>query len=269
MQRSIGQKLIGAFLVGGAIAFLMQLIMMVVGMALPMKELVTPVSLVVLGFAGMVLVLCGAYDKIAAVGGFGAGVMFCGLVNAVAHVFMGGAMREGGNASGGMKAAGKFAVTMLASFVAVGILLGVLLAHTPGVLTAMDHAKAARLDPGMLVFLYAFIMGGLISVEGQAVLEFAHLPEPAVVLINAALGMALSIFGVSTQLEVLTGGGLAATIVDAGAGSVLGGAMIVLAGTPSRAIVLTLVMVLVLVMGIICGNVLLGRAKAGQQQQRQ
>ena len=266
MERSIGQRFIGAFLVGGAIAFCTQIIMMVVGMVLPIKDLVPPVTLVVLGFTGMVLVLCGAYKKISDVGGFGAGIMFCGLVNAVANIFMGGAMEGGGKESAGMRAVAKFAVVVLGFIVVVGTVLGVLLAHTPGVLAAMDHGAAvAKLNPGMLVFLYAFLVGGLISIEGQVFLEFTPLPEPAVILGNAALGMALSIFGVSTQLEVLAGAGLIATVVDAGASAVLGGATLAIHGTPSRAIVFTLVMVLVVAMGIICGRVLLGRAKANRR----
>ena len=266
MERSIGQRFIGAFLVGGAIAFCTQIIMMVVGMVLPIKDLVPPVTLVVLGFTGMALVLCGAYKKISDVGGFGAGIMFCGLVDAIAHIFVGGAMEGGGKALAGIKAVAKFAVVVLGFIVVVGTVLGVLLAHTPGVLAAMDHGAAvAKLNPGMLVFLHAFLVGGLISIEGQILLEFTSLPESAVILGNAAVGMALSIFGVSTQLEVLAGAGLIATVVDAGASAVLGGATIAIHGTPSRTIVFTLVMVLVVIMGIICGRVLLGRAKANQR----
>ena len=264
MERSVGQRLGGAFVVGGLIGLLMQGIMMAVGMALPgpMKQLVSPVSLVVLGLVGMVLVLTGAYKKIDKVGGFGAAVMFCGLVDSVAGVFMGAAMKDGGKASSGVKACAKFAVVMLGSFTAVGIVLGLLLARTPGVLASMDVEGAARLAPGPEIFLYAFAMGGAISVVGEAVLALTHAPFPAVILGNAFVGILLSIFGATACLEALTGGGLAATIVSAGANAVLGGATIVLGGTPMRAIVLVLVMVLVAVMGMVCGAVMLGRAKA-------
>lgn len=259
MERSVGAKLGGAFVVGGCIAVVAQLIMMVVGMVLPVADLVPPVSLIFLGLIGMALVLTGNYQKLNEVGGFGAGIMFCGLVDAVAGVFMGATMEAKGDKSAGFKASIKFAVSILGTLVVVGIVLGVLLANTPGVLASMAPAGAS---PGPIIFLWAFLMGGLISIEGEALLNFTPIPPPAVILLNAALGMALAIFGVSTQLEVLTGAGLCATVVDAGAGAVLGGATIVLAGTPLRAIILILVMVIVVAMGIVCGNILAKRAKA-------
>ena len=259
MERSVGQKLGGAFVVGGLIAVVAQAIMMLMGSILPVKDLTAPAMLMVLGLLGMVLVLTGNYQKLNEVGGFGAGIMFCGLVDAVAGAFVGGSMEAGGNPSGGYKAVAKFAFGMLGTLVVVGVGLGVALAHTPGVLAAMQPATN---DPGALIFLYAFLMGGFISVVGEALLNFTPLPLPAVIMANGLAGVVLAITGVSTMLEGLTGGGIAATIVDAGAGAVLGGATFVLAGTPIRAVVLILVMVIVVVMGIICGNVLLKRAKA-------
>ena len=259
MERSAGQRLGGAFVVGGLIAVFAQVIMMIMGMVLPVADLVPPVSLIILGLVGMVLVLTGNYEKLNKVGGFGAGIMFCGLVDAVAGVFVGAAMEAGGDKSAGTKAAIKFAVAILGSLVVVGTILGIVLAHTPGVMASMAPVAAG---PGPIIFLYAFLMGGLISIEGEALLTFTPLPLPVVILLNAALGMALAIFGVSTQLEVLTGAGLCATVVDAGAGAVLGGATIVLAGTPARAIILVLVMAIVVCMGIVCGNILVKRTKA-------
>ncbi|MBR2683546.1 MAG: hypothetical protein IKE22_09815 [Atopobiaceae bacterium] len=259
MERSAGQRLGGAFVVGGLIAVFAQVIMMIMGMVLPVADLVPPASLIILGLVGMVLVLTGNYEKLNKVGGFGAGIMFCGLVDAVAGVFVGAAMEAGGDKSAGTKAAIKFAVAILGSLVVVGTILGIVLAHTPGVMASMAPVAAG---PGPIIFLYAFLMGGLISIEGEALLTFTPLPLPVVILLNAALGMALAIFGVSTQLEVLTGAGLCATVVDAGAGAVLGGATIVLDGTPARAIILVLVMAIVVCMGIVCGNILVKRTKA-------
>ena len=260
MERSAGQQLGGAFVVGGLIAVVAQVIMMVMAMVAPVPNLVAPLSLVVLGIVGMVLVICGVYEKISAVGGFGAGIMFCGLVEAVAGIFVGASMEAGGKASAGMKATGKFAVAILGSLVIVGTLLGVVCVGMPGVQAVMAGPTVAA--PGPNVFLYAFLMGGLISIEGQALLTFAKLPNPVVVLINAALGMLLTIFGVAGNLEVITGAGLCATVVDAGAGAVLGGAMIAAHGVPMVTIVLVAVMVLVVIMGVISGNVLLKRAKS-------
>lgn len=262
MERSVGAKLGGAFLVGGCIAVVAQAIMTVVRMILPVPDLVAPASLVVLGLIGAVLVLNGSYAKITEIGGFGAGIMFCGLVDAVAGVFMGAAMEEGGKASAGTKAAIKFAVAILGSLVLVGTVLGIVCAGTPGVQQVMAGATAA--NPGALVFLYAFLMGGAISIEGQALLTLAKLPEPVVVLGNGALGMLFAILGVSANLELVTGAGLCATVVDAGAGAVLGGALIKTAGVPMVTVVLLAVMVLVVCMGIICGNILLKRATANK-----
>lgn len=261
-EKSAASKLIGAFVVGGLIAVVAQGIMTVMAGIAPVPDLVAPLTLVVLGLIGMVLVLCGAYTKITEIGGFGAGIMFCGLVDAVAGIFMGAAMEAGGDKSAGLKAAIKFAIAILGSLVLVGTVLGIVLAGTPGVQKIMAGATAAH--PGAMVFLLAFLMGGAISIEGQALLTFAKLPDPVVVLINAALGMLLAIFGVSANLEVLTGAGLCATVVDAGAGAVLGGAMIKTAGVPMVTVILVAVMVLVVCMGIVCGNILVSRAKAAK-----
>ena len=105
MERSAGQRLGGAFVVGGLIAVFAQVIMMIMGMVLPVADLVPPASLIILGLVGMVLVLTGNYEKLNKVGGFGAGIMFCGLVDAVAGVFVGAAMEAGGDKSAGTKAA--------------------------------------------------------------------------------------------------------------------------------------------------------------------
>lgn len=260
MERSVGQKLIGAFVVGGLIGVVAQAIMMVMAMVLPVKDLAAPAMLMVLGLIGMALVITGNYQKLNEIGGFGAGIMFCGLVDAVAGAFVGGSMEEGGNASGGYKAVAKFALGMLGTLVLVGTLVGVLCAHMPGVLAAMEPPT----DPGMIIFLYAFLMGGLISIIGEALLDFTPIPLPAVIMGNGLVGVLLAVLGQSTMLEGLTGGGFCATIVDAGAGAVLGGATIVLAGTPMRTIILVAVMVIVVIMGIICGNILLNRAKSHQ-----
>ncbi len=259
-EKSVAQKLVGAFVVGGLIAVVAQCIMTVMSMILPVSNLVAPVSLVILGLMGMALVLTGNYAKLNEVGGFGAGIMFCGLVDAVAGVFMGAAMEAGGDKSVGTKAAIKFALGILGSLVLVGTVLGCVLAKTPGVLASMDAEAAAQLNPGLLVFLFAFLMGGAISIEGQALLSIAKLPDPVVILGNAALGMLLAIFGVSTKLEVMTGAGLCATVVDAGAGAVVGGATIVNVGVPLVTIILVLVMAIVVAMGIVCGNILVNRA---------
>jgi hypothetical protein len=258
MERSAGQQLLGAFVVGGIIAVVAQAIMMVVSMIVPVPNLVAPVMLIVLGIVGMVLVLSGNYKKITEIGGFGAGIMFCGLVDAVAGIFVGASMEAGGNASAGMKAAGKFAVSVLGSLVVVGTLLGVVCSGLPGVQAVMAGPTVQA--PGPIVFLYAFLMGGAISIEGQALLTFAKLPDPVVVLINAALGMLLAVLGVAANLEVITGAGLCATVVDAGAGAVLGGAMISVAGVPMVTVILVAVMAIVVAMGVVCGNILLKRA---------
>lgn len=261
MERSAGSKLLGAFVVGGLIAVVAQAIMLVMSNVAPAPDLVAPLSLVVLGLLGMVLVLCGAYKKIAEIGGFGAGIMFCGLVDAVAGVFVGASMEAGGDSSAGLKASIKFAVSILGSLVLVGTILGALCAGLPGVQSVMAGATAT--NPGPIIFLYAFLMGGAISIEGQALLTFAKLPDPVVILGNAALGMALALFGVSANLEVLTGAGLCATVVDAAAGAVLGGALIRVAGVPMVTVVLVAVMAIVVVMGIICGSIMLKRVKQG------
>ena len=110
MERSVGQRLGGAFIVGGSIAVLAQAIMFVVGLIIPVPDLTAPVSLIFLGLFGMALVLNGSYKRLVEVGGFGAGIMFCGLVDAVAGIFLGAAMKAGGKASEGTKAAVGFAL---------------------------------------------------------------------------------------------------------------------------------------------------------------
>lgn len=257
-EKTAAQRLGGAFVVGGLIAVVTQVIMLAMSSVLPVKDLVPPVSLVILGLIGMLLVLNGTYAKLNEIGGFGAGIMFCGLVDAVAGVYMGAAMEEN-DPSAGVKGAIKFAVAILGTLVVVGAVLGVVFAKSAGVLASMAPVTA---EPGPIVFLYAFLMGGLISIIGQAMIEFTPLPLPAIILLCGAAGMVMALVGVISKLEVLTGAGLCATVVDAGGGAVLGGATIVLAGTPLRLAILVAVMVLVVIIGIVTGNILYKRAKA-------
>ena len=259
-NKQVPGSLAGSFLVGGAIGLIMQIVMMLLASVLPVPDLVPPVALLLLGLVGMVLVLNGSYAKITEIGGFGANIMFCGLVDAVAGIFVGATM-ESGNRSEGVKGAIKFAVAILGSLSVVGAVLGFVLgnAGNAGVLATLNDTTA---NPGPISILYAFLMGGLISIIGQAMLQFTPLPLPAVILIEGACGMLMAVAGVLTTLEALCGAGLAATVVDAGGGMVAAGALLAIAGTPVRIVMTVAVMVAVVIIGIITGNILVSKAQS-------
>lgn len=259
-EKKVPGSLAGSFVVGGAIGAIVQVLMIALAGVLPVPDLVPPVTLVILGLVGMVLVLCGAYAKITEVGGFGANIMFCGLVDAVAGIFMGATMESGGNRGEGVKGAIKFALSVLGSLSLVGAVLGFVLGNSgnAGVLASLGDQTVS---PGPITILYAFLMGGVISIVGQALVQFTPLPLPVVILLEGACGYAMAIMGVFTMLEVFCGGGLVATVVDAGGGMLLGGAVLAVAHTPMRIIITGAVMVIVVIIGIITGNILVSRAQ--------
>lgn len=251
-------SLVGAFAVGGLIAAAMQVVMVLLGTVLP-DPLPTLGTLLVLGIFGMVMVLTGNYAKLNEVGGFGASIMFCGLVDAAAGIYAGTTL-ETGKSSEDTKSVVKFLTVVIAPLCIVGVALGFALAKAgnAGVLATVSDTTAA---PGPISILYALLMGGAISIVGQALLQFTPLPMPAVILVEGACGMLSAVFGIFTKLEVLTGAGLVCTVVDAGGGMVSGGALLAVAGTPFKIVAILLMVVVVSVMGLICGKVLVSRAQ--------
>lgn len=262
-EKKVPGSIPGAIAVGGCIAVVMQVVMMVLGAVLPVAELVPALTLVILGLIGAALVLGGVYGKLTEVGGFGAQIMFCGLVDAVAGIYA-GATLESGDPKQGTNAAMKFALAILGTISVVGVVLGFALASA-GNAGVVASAIDATANPGPISLLYAFLMGATISVVGQALLMFTPLPLPAVILIEGACGMLLAVLGVFGMLEAVCGAGLVCTVVDAGGGMVAGGALLAVAGTPVRIVIIALVMVIVVLLGLFSGKQLVKRAKAGQR----
>ncbi len=265
-EKKVQGSLVGAFVVGGCIAVAMQVVMMLLSSVLPAEAsaIVPAISLIILGLVGMVLVLTGVYAKLNEIGGYGAAIMFCGLVDAASGIFVGETMANKGDRSAGVKGALKFAVAILGSIIVVGTVLGLALgaAGNPG---AIATATDATPNPGPISLLYAFLCAGIISIVGQAMLENTPLPLPAVILIEGAIGALTAVFGLFGKLEALCGAGLICTVVDAGGSMVAGGTLISIAGAPQRTVITIIVMAIVVLIGIVTGNILVNRIEAQQK----
>lgn len=255
------KRMAGAFVVGGLMCVAMQVVMMVLAMVLPAEAsmLVPALTLVTMGAIGCVLVLTGLQDKLARVGGYGANIVFSGLVDAVAGIYAGTTLEKGSSAEG-TKAAVKFSVMVLGSVSLIGVVLGIVCALA-GVPSALSNLEDSVADPGVLVFLYAFICCGIISIIGQAMMEWTKLPLPAIIIIEGAVGALLAMAGVFGDIETLCGAGMVCTVVDAGGGMFAGGVLAAIAGQPIRCIIILAVMVIVVAIGLGTGRVLVKRAQ--------
>lgn len=255
---SKGKKLLGSFVVGGAIGAVMQIVYVGIKSALPaaMSSLAAAVTLVILGILGMILVLTGAYAKITAVGGYGASIMFSGLVDALSGIYLGARMKTG-KTSAAVAAALKFAAMILGTIIVVATLLGVV--SVQAFPMVMGNFAAAQ-EPGAMGFVWAFLCGGVIGITGQLMLEFTKMPMPAVILLQAAIGAIIAVSGSFGALETLCGAGLICTVVDGAGGLVSGGALWASAGVPMQSMIIILVMAIVVVLGIITGAILATRA---------
>jgi hypothetical protein len=79
------KKLFGAFVTGGCMGFLGQLLMMIFeGILGAESAMLMPATLMSMSVAGSLLFLCGIYQKIEKIGGIGALMSFAGLSTGVA-----------------------------------------------------------------------------------------------------------------------------------------------------------------------------------------
>lgn len=255
---SKGKKLCGAFLVAGIIGAVMQLVYLVLKMVLPgeLKTIASAFLLVILGFIGMILVLNGTYAKLNEVGGFGAAIVFSGLVDALSGIYAGTYAKTGKTGSA-VGATLKFALMILGTIIVVSTAVGAICA---GAFPAVMGNFAPVEDPGALGFLWAFLCCGVIGGIGQILLDNTNMPLPAVILLEAACGVVIAVFGAFGGLEATCGAGMICTVVDGAGGLVMGGALLVAAGNPTLCVVIITVMVIVVIIGLITGAILSSRA---------
>lgn len=255
---------LGAFVVGAGISLVMQVVMVAFAAILPAEAsmLATILTMVVMAVSGMALVLSGTYAKLNEIGGFGAGIMLSGLVDGMSGAYAEATLSTG-DRSKGLVAASKILVFVVGPICLVGIIVGFVLgkAGFPGVMATIGDTTAM---PVPLVFILSPLMGGLISIIGQCLMQYAHLPQPLVVMIEGVGGMLMGVFGVLGFLEAYCGTGLACTVVDAGGGMVAGGALLAVAGTPLRILIICAVMLMVAAFGILTGMILVRRAEASE-----
>ena len=259
-----GGRLAGSALVGGVIGVVMEAIVMGVSSVLPAEaaQMAAPLSLIVLGIVGAVMSAAGLYAPINAKGGFGAAIMFCGLADATCGIFTQAKMASGKTGAGVTEAV-KFAVAILGVIATVGIVLGFVLGtmHVPGAMMTLEAVPAAAAP---MNFVGAFVSAAVISVVGQALLEFTPAPLPAVILIEAAVAMIMVVVGLYLPVTAMGCGGVTATVVGAAMTCVASGVLLAIAGVPVQAVITVAVMACVVVFGIVAGLVASGKAAAAK-----
>ena len=123
---SVFRRLVGAFIVGGCIGLASQVFLVLAQMLVGDNFMVAmPLSLLFLGLTTAVLVWTGLYDKVEAIGKWGATLPFSGLVYAIAGAYM-----KAKSEKGALKAlieASMVSVIVLGGGGALCILVGVLL----------------------------------------------------------------------------------------------------------------------------------------------
>jgi len=121
----LAKKLVGAFVVGGCMGLLGQLLMMLFGAIVGAESILfMPLILISMGVIGAVLFVLGIYQKIEKVGRIGALMSFCGLPTGVAGGICG--IRGGGAPLGKAIANGLKPLTIIIGTAFIGsALIGV------------------------------------------------------------------------------------------------------------------------------------------------
>ena len=103
-----------------------------------------------------------------------------------------------------------------------------------------------------MMFLNAFILGGILCLLGQLMLMYTKVTPPTLLGICLALGGILTPFGVMTALSNWAGGGMLVMIFGAGQ-AIAGSAGACVSGNWAPAIMIVLLFAILVVLGIISG----------------
>lgn len=103
-----------------------------------------------------------------------------------------------------------------------------------------------------MIFLNAFMLGGILCVLGQLVLMYTKMTPPTLLGVCLALGGILTPFGVMTALGNWAGGGMLVMIFGAGQ-AIAGSAGACVLGDWAPAIMIALLFALLVALGIISG----------------
>jgi hypothetical protein len=248
-------KLLGAFLDGGALCIVAQLLLAKRTALLPadgslLSTLAEPFTLVSLGVVGGLLYLVRAYDKLEEVGGFGAMLPFSGFCVAIAHTVE-GARRSGAGTGKAIKAgiglllavigvgtAGAIVIA-LAAFVATGLVPAFQTASE----AAASAAYAAKSPLAAESLIGAFIVAGLTALLFQAFAIYMDGPPPKVLVLAMLVGGALAASGLIAPLTAFGGEGAGMTAM--GAGAAVGATTLVLCAAGNAVPLITVLLVFV------------------------
>lgn len=249
-------RLAASAMVGGLIGVTMQALMTVLAIILPLelKPFSVSLSLLVLGIAGALLSAAGAYERLNAAGGFGAAIMFSGLADAVRVACTSAKANTGSTGAGAFAGTKAFLLALGATVSALGFVVGIGL-HALQVPGALATLTAPAYLPVPSSFVGAFVGAAVISVAGQALMEFVSLSVLQTILVTAATGFALVATGLSVPLDALCAGGIAATTMGA-AWAAVGAGVSFAAGTlPMPYAATVCVMLVTTAFSIACGIV--------------
>lgn len=236
----MGKAIAKAFVSGGAMGIITQILLLVWTMVLgPGSTFVGPAALVSLGVLTLVTYPSGLFNRIQDWGGWGIMLTFSGLAGAVAGCFQ-GVKAHTGSVGKAIWEAFKlvFGIVIIGSIAFIVFDLIVVFAHIDFGTGAAIAAATPMLSLPM-VFVMAFVVGGLLAAIFQIAAMATKATPPTLLKIGFAVGGCIVPFGALGWLEAVGGGGAAAMVVDAG--GALSGTFI---GLLTTGAVMPLVMVL-------------------------
>lgn len=177
---------------------------------------VGPATLVSLGVLTLITYPSGLFTKIQDWSGWGIMLTFSGLAGAVAGCFQ-GVKAHTGSAGKAVLEAFKlvFGIVIIGAIAFIILDVIVVLGH-------VDFGTAAALEAAVpelslpMVFVLAFVMGGVLAAIFQIAAMASHATPPTLLKIGFAVGGCLIPFGGITWLEGVGGGGTTAMVLDAG-----------------------------------------------------
>jgi hypothetical protein len=282
-----GKAMGGAFLVGGLLCLLCEIILVIFSNTpLYAAGFSALVSLLVMGVIGSILFIAGIYPKLEKFGGMGAVLPFSGLAAAVAGITVGVGKATGSVGKGAITAFIEIMTKVIWLGIAISMVIGAIYHFTglegtfttpyapagvavemvgPPNGTAEGPPNGVPAGVDFMGFVWAFVIGGVLCALFQAVQMLTKIPPPIYLMVLLVLGALLTATGAMKFLVGLSGAGTLLLIFDAGEGTVATFSAL-LAGVPGPVPFISFILLFVIlwVLGVIAGAIRLSMDKRAE-----
>ena len=239
------KRICNAFIVGGICGIVGQLTILLLSLTGLVGTTLIMAAMLLFGILTDIVILTGGYFHVSSFGGSGAAIPLCGLMFGAAMSTA--SYKKSGDSLAILKGFWSVFKILFTGFI-LACILGIILGGYPGVLSTSVPSIPAQI-------IYSSIIGGLISALTQFLTEL-KLNFAFVAILSMALGGGLlTRLGVIDWLNILGPGGLTVMALGSGNAAYAGGVAL-RTGTAIPLITVTLLLIILVGMGAICGGYL-------------